>query len=165
MRRGRHVREAEVAELLLQGSDELLAHLGLQVELLVLVPLLDARIPADRADVDHAVPELDESAPLDGDVEIGDVVQAEVDELLVVLLADVLDEAAGGQLLAELVCGQAVLGEAPVEEGDDVDGVRAELLLLLDEIGAADKADGAPFTEAGEEGEHFGGDDLGRGFA
>jgi len=36
------------------------------------------------------------------------------------------------------------------------------LLLLLDEVGAADKADSALLAEAGEEGEDIGGGTLGR---
>lgn len=156
-----NVRETEVAKLLLKSRDELLADLVLQVELLVRIPLLDTRVPPNGADVDHAVPELDEGSPLDGDVEVGDVPQAEVDELLVGLLADVLDEAVGGQGLAQLVGRQAVLGEAPVEERDDVDLVGAQLLLLLDEVGAADETDGALLAEAREEGEHLGLDGLG----
>lgn len=62
--------------------------------------------------------------------------------------------------MAELVGCQAVLGEAEVEERGYVDGRGAELFLLLDEVGAADEADGAFLTEGGEEGEHFGGDGL-----
>ena len=159
-----HVREAEVAKLLLQDADKRLPDLVLQVVLLILIPLLDARVPAHGADVDHAVAELDKGAPLDGHVEVRDVVQDEADELLVGGLADVADEAAGGQGHAEAVGGQAVLGEAPVEEGDDVDGGGvADLLLLLDEVGAADEADGAGFAEFGEEGQHLGGGGLGEG--
>lgn len=91
--------------------------------------------------------------------------QAEVGELLIVLLPNILDEAVGLERLAEAVGGQAVLGEAPVEEGDDVDGGAAELLLLLDEVGAANEADGALLAEAGEEGQHLGGDILGEAAA
>ena len=53
------------------------------------------------------------------------------------------------------VCRQPVLGEAEVEEGRDGDGGRAELFLLLDEVGAPDEANGAFVTQGGEELEDF----------
>jgi hypothetical protein len=157
-------RQAQVGELLLQDSDKLLADLGLIVVLVEGEALLVGGVPADGADVGHAVAELDKGAALDGDVEVGDVVQAKVDELLPVVLADGADEAVGGQLLAELVGGEAVLAEAVVEEGGDGDaGGAAELLLLLGEVGAADEADGALLAEGVEGGEGLGGDLLLRG--
>lgn len=147
-----------MSKSLLEGGDKLLPDLGLLVKGLEVVPLLGAGVPADGADVNHAVAELDKSSPLDGDVEVGDVVQAEVCELLVLGLADPADEAVGGEGLAELVGREAVLGEAVVEEGGDRDAGRpAELLLLLDEVGAADEADGALLAEGLEEGEDLGG--------
>ena len=150
-----------MAKLLLQHGNKLLAHLVLVVVLIEGQTLLIGRIPAHGADVDHAVAELDESAPLDGDVEVGNVVQAKVGELLPAVLAELGDEAVGGQGLAELEGGQAVLGEAKVEEGGDGDaGGFAELLLLLDKVGAADEADGALLAEAGEDIEGFGGSFL-----
>lgn len=132
----------------------------LLVIFLIVVPLLRARVPADGADVDHAVAELDKGAALDGDVQVGDVVQAEADELLVPVLPDPLDEAVGVELRAVLVRRQAVLGEAEVEEGRHVHLGRADLLLLLDEVAAAHEADGALLAEAGEELEHLGRDGL-----
>lgn len=147
-----------MSKSLLEGGDKLLSNLGLLVKGLEVVPLLGAGVPADGADVDHAITELDESSPLDGDVEVGDVVQAKVCELLVLGLADPADEAVGGEGLAQLVGREAVLGEAVVEEGGDGDaGGPAELLLLLDEVGAADEADGALLSEGLEEGEDLGG--------
>lgn len=83
--------------------------------------------------------------------------QDKVGQLLVLVLADPLDEAVGGQRLAQLVRGQAVLGEAVVKEGGDGHaGGLAELLFLLDEVGAADEADGALLAESLEEVEDFG---------
>lgn len=147
-----------MSKSLLEGGDKLLSDLGLLVKGLEVVPLLGAGVPADGGDVDHAVAELDKGSPLDGDVEVGDVVQAEVGEFLVLGLADPADEAVGGEGLAQLVGREAVLGEAVVEEGGDGDaGGLAELLFLLDEVGAADEADGALFAEGLEEGEDLGG--------
>ena len=83
--------------------------------------------------------------------------QAKVGELLPPVLAEPLDEAGRLELLAELVRGEAVLGEAKVKKGRDGDvGGLAELLLLLDEVGAADEANGAFLAEGGEESEGFG---------
>lgn len=159
--RGGDLLEAEVPEPLLELGDKRLADLGLLVVLLKVLALLGGGVPADGADVYHAVAELDEGAALDGDVEVGDVVEGEVCELLVLVLADPFDEAVGGEGLAELIGGQAVLGEAEVEEGGD-GGARglAELLFLLGEVGAADVADGALLAEGLEEGEDLGGGAL-----
>lgn len=104
-----------MSKLLLEDGDELLANLCGLVKGSKVVTLLVAGVTANRANVDHAIAELDEGTTLDGDVEIGNVVQAEVGKLLVPVLANVLDEAVRGQLLAELEGLEAVLGEAVVE--------------------------------------------------
>jgi hypothetical protein len=147
-----------VTEALLQSLNELLADLGVLVKLLKVVALLGAGVTADGANVDHAVAELDKGTALDGEVEVGDVVEAEVGELLVLVLADPLDEGVGLEGLAELVGSEAVLGEAKVEEGGDglASGL-AQLLLLLGKVGAADVADGALGAEVLEDLENLGG--------
>ena len=91
----------------------------LQIKLLVLVALLHGRIPADRADVDHAVSELDESTTLLWNIEIGNVVEDELDESLVVVLTDPLNERSGRKRRTHAVGGQTVLGEAVVEVVDN----------------------------------------------
>lgn len=121
----------------------------LEIKLLVLVALLDRSIPSDRADIDHAIAELDESTALHGDVQVGDVVQDELDQLLVVVLADPLDEAVRRERHAHADGRQAVLREAKVEEGGDGNAGGAELLLLLGEVGAADETDGDFVAEGG----------------
>lgn len=147
-----------------QLSDKRLSNLRLLVVRLKLLALLDAGVSADGADVDHAVAELDKGAPLDGDVEIGDVVEAEVGKLLVLVLADPADEVVGVEGLAQLEGRESVLGEAEVEEGGDGDaGGLAELFLLLLEVGATDEADGALLAEAAQELEDLGGSGLGAG--
>lgn len=153
-------RQAEVAKLLAERGDEVAADVVDLVVGLEGLALLVGGVAADGGDVDHAVAELDKGAALDGDVEVGDVVEGEADELLVLVLANVLYEAVGGEGLAELVGRQAVLGEAEVEEGGDGGGGVAELLLLLGVVGAADEADGALLAEAGEEVEDLGGGGL-----
>lgn len=134
----------------------------LRVELLIIVPFLHGGAAADGGDVDHAVAELDKGAPLHGTVDLAHVPQAEVHELLVLVLAQPGDEAVPRQRLAQSVGGEAVFRKGEVEEGGHVDGGRAELFLLFDEVGAADEADGAFVAEGGEEGEDFGGGGLGR---
>ena len=125
--------------------------------------LVVARVTSDGRNVDHAVAELDKGSALDGDVEVGDVVQDELDQLLVLVLADPLDEAVGLELLTELDGCEAVLGEAEVEEGRHIHAGRgADLFLLFDQVAAADEADGAFLAEAGEDVEDFGGYVLGR---
>lgn len=85
-------RQAKVGEGGLDVLDELLTNAVLEIVLLVLVALLDAGVTTDGADVDHAIAELDEGAALLGDLKVGNVVQDELDELLVGLLANPLDE-------------------------------------------------------------------------
>jgi hypothetical protein len=58
-----------------------------QVEGLVLVSLLARAVAANRRDVQHPRTELDKGTPLDGEVQVGDVSQSEVDDLFDVLFA------------------------------------------------------------------------------
>lgn len=105
---------------------------------LELVALLNAGVTTDGANVDHAAAELNKSTTLLGKLELGDVSKAKVRELLVLFLSKPLDEAGAGKRLAHAVRNQTVLREAEVEQSGDIGGGAAELLLLLDEVGAAD---------------------------
>ena len=67
--------EAVVRERLLKRAHHGGPDVVLDVVLLVLIALLGGGVTADGRDIDHAVAELDEGATLDGDVEVGDVVQ------------------------------------------------------------------------------------------
>jgi len=146
-----------VPELLLQLLDEGLADAVLLVVLLVVVALLRAGVTANRGYVDHTVSEFEEGSAHDGDVEVGDVVQDEARQILVLVLADPLDEARGRQLFPQLVGCQAVLGEAEVEELPHIDSRWvAELLLLLGKVAAADVANGNLLAQTGKEVEHLG---------
>ena len=118
---GYYSRQAKVAKLLAQDRNKGLTDLGGLVVGLEVVTLLVAGVTANRADVHHAVAELDKGAALDGNIEIGNVVQAEVGKILPLVLANPLDEAVRGELLAELEGSQAVLREAVVEERGDGD--------------------------------------------
>ena len=68
-----------------------------------------------------------------------------------------MNETATGQGLAHAVGDQAIFGEAEVEEGGDGNGRGAQVRLLLDQVGAADEANGAFVAEGGQELEHGGG--------
>ena len=155
-------RKSKIWECGPDGFDKLLPDAVLEIVLLILVPLGDAGVSANGADVDHAIPELDECAPLLGNLEVGNVVQDELDELLVRLLAQPSDEAVRGKGHAHAIGRETVLGEAEVEERGHGYGGSAELLLLLYKVGAAHETDGDLVPEAGEEFEHLGGDSLGR---
>ena len=112
-----------------------------EVVFLVLVPLFYARVTPNGAHIDHAVPELDECATLLWDFEIRNVVQDELDELLVLFLAQPLDEGARGQRYTHAVGCESVLGKAKVKERGYWYRWLAELFLLLHEVATADKAD------------------------
>lgn len=135
----------------------------LQIKPLIRRPLLITRIPPHRTNINHPIPELHKRAPLHRQLQIRDIMQDELDQLLVLLLADPRDEGLRREFLAQLVGREAVLREAEVEHGcdGDVGAEGAELLLLFGEVGAADEADGAFLAEGGEEGEDFGGYVLG----
>lgn len=164
MRSGRwrrdYERHRQIREFLLQCLDHRRADLVLQIIFLVRHALRLVGISSNRADIDHAIPELDECASLDRDLQIRDVVQDEVAQLLVLLLSDPGDEGGRRERHAHAVCGQAVLGEAEVEERRGRDAGRAELLLLLGEVGAADEANGDFLAQLREDLEDFGGHAL-----
>ncbi len=55
---------------------------SLLIKLFEVIALFLAAVTPNRRHIEHAVPELDERAALDGNIQISDVMQAEVDELL-----------------------------------------------------------------------------------
>ena len=129
------VRQAQVGKLLAQHLDELGPAPGLVVPFVELVSVGFAGVPADGGHVDHAVAELDEGAAHGGQaLEFRDVAQDELGEFLVVGFADVLEEGGALEGLAEAEGGQAVLGEAEVEERCDGDRRGSELFLLFEEV-------------------------------
>lgn len=116
-----------------------------------------------RLALGKGIPELHERPSLDRDIKLTDIFQAEIDQLLVLLLAQPPNKARAWQFLAQPVGSEAVLREAEIEERGHGYGGCAELFLLLYEVGATDEADGAFVAEGGEQLEHGGGDVLGRG--
>ena len=154
------VGETVVRELLFQSLDHLLSHMVLIVISVELVPLLRCRIPANRAHIDHSIPELDESTPLNRNIQISNVMQDPARQLLVLLLADPANEGGLWERDAHAEGGQTVFGEAEVEEGGYGYVGCAELFLLFGEVGTADVPNGDVVAEFGEELEHFGGGGL-----
>lgn len=105
---------------------------------LELIPLLHAGITSNGADIDHAISELNESTTLPGQLDVGNITKAEIGEILVLLLAEPLNEAVAVQRLAQAPGHEAVLGETEIEQAGDFGGSIAQLLLLLNVVGAAD---------------------------
>jgi hypothetical protein len=89
-------------------------HLRLLVEFLEFVPLLLAAVPADGRHIQHPISELDEGAPLDGNIEICHIVQDEVDQLFELVLPKVLFQALNCKHFGALVRNEAILRERVV---------------------------------------------------
>ena len=71
-----------VSEFPPECLNECLAHACLLVKSFKLISLLTGAISSNRANVNHAGAVLDKCASLDRDVEVCDVMQAEVDKFL-----------------------------------------------------------------------------------
>jgi hypothetical protein len=84
------------------------------------------------------------------------------DQSFVFLLPDPPDEARASKLLSHPVRRQSILREAKVEERGHVNGA-ANLLLLLDQVGTSDVADGDLVAELREQLLHLRLDKLARG--
>jgi hypothetical protein len=153
----RNIRKTKIRELSLQCLNKLLADVVLQIKLLILRPLIIASVTPNRRHVDHAVPELHECTSHDWQIQLCNILQAELGELLVLFFPEPSDEGGRGEGFTETESTEAVFGEAEVEEGGYVYGIAAELFLLFFEVGAANVANGDFLAEGGEEGEHFGG--------
>lgn len=109
------LRESQVSKALFEGSNKLSPNLGVLIIGLKVVTFLVAGVTTNWADINHSVSELDKGATLDRYIKIGNVVEAEVDKLLVLVLTNPADEAVGWERLAELVRRQAVFGKTEVE--------------------------------------------------
>lgn len=77
----------------LEGTHQASANLMLVVIGLKVETFLVRAVAANRTDVDHGIAKLDKAAALHGNVQIGNVVEDEVDELLVARLAEKPNEA------------------------------------------------------------------------
>ena len=106
------------------------------------------------------IPELNKCPRLLRAINIRNIPQTKIDQLLVLLLPQPSNKAITRQLLPQPNSSQSILSKAEIEEAGDGYRGRAELFLLLHEIGTADEADGAFVAEGGEELQHFGGDGL-----
>lgn len=124
-------RQPQIRKLLPQNTNKSLSDLVLLIILIERIPLLHTSIPSNGRDINHAIPKLYKRAPLNGNIQIRDVMQDKLDELLVLVLAQPLDKRVRRERDAELEGREPVLREAEVEERSDVDGRGAELFLLL----------------------------------
>lgn len=154
-------RQPEIWKLLLQRLHKLRPNPMLKIIFIKIRPLLITRVPTHRTNINHAIPELHKRASHNRYLQIRNISQAELNELLVFLLAEPADEGLCGERNAHAEGAEPVLWEAVVEERGYRDGGGAELFLLLDEIGTAYVADGAFLAESVKELEHFGGGMLG----
>lgn len=87
-----------------------------------LITFLDAGSTSNRANVDHSIPELNKSTALAGQLGVGNELENEVDQRLVLVLPKPLNEVVAGKRLAETECGQTVFGEAEIEHSGNIDG-------------------------------------------
>lgn len=101
------------------------------------------------------IPKLNKRPPLNRTIDLADIPEAEIDQLLVFLLAQPSNEALACQLLPQSIGREPILRETEVEEGCHGDLGGAELFLLFHEVGAADETDGHFVTEGREELKHL----------
>lgn len=87
-----------------------------QIVFLVIASFLLGTVPADGADVEHSCPVLNECASFDGDVEIGDVSQAEIDELLEFPFSQEILDGCCGERLFSLKALQPILCEGVINK-------------------------------------------------
>lgn len=87
-----------------------------------LITLLDASSTSNGANVDHSIPELNKGTALAGQLGVGNKLENEVDQRLVLVLPKPLDEVVASKRLAEAECGQTVFGEAEIEHSGNIDG-------------------------------------------
>ena len=112
------VGEVEVCEPLVHGADHVAADVVGEIVLFEFDSLCLRAVSSDGRHVEHPRAELNEGAALDRDVEVGDVVQHEVDQLLQLRLAQMSLERLCGERCALLERNQTVLREHVVPLGD-----------------------------------------------
>lgn len=117
-------------------------------------------IPSDGRNIDHSIPKLDKRPPHHGHVQLGDVPQAELGQLLVLVLPQPADEALRIELLAILEGGETVFGKDVVELLGEIGRCDLELFAHLLEIAATHHTDDALGSEFGEQRVEFGRDAL-----
>lgn len=78
--------QAVVFELLLQSLDEGFTDPTFLVILFKIIPLVTSAVSPDRTYIDHTVAVLDKGATFDRNIKVGDIVEAEVHQLLEFIL-------------------------------------------------------------------------------
>jgi len=92
-----------------------------------LVAFCDRGVSSNGTDVDHPISELDKGAAFNGDIQIRDVMQDEVDERLIPVFANVLNKRLRRELCSQFVGGQPVLCESIIEFIDDWTAINGQL--------------------------------------
>ena len=133
------LRQSEGCKLLSQDFDKGFSATTLLIPSLELITFCLGSVSSHRADIDHAVSELNECTSHSGEAfKLTDVLEDELSQLLVVLFTDIFQERGRGKRLAKSICGETVLGEAEIEKRSDGCRRCAELFLLFYKITAAD---------------------------
>lgn len=131
------VSQAVVGELLLEGLDHGSTDLVGKIELLKLVTLSGGGVTANGGNIDHAVSELNKGTTALGQLDISKVSEDENNKLVVLVFTNPVDKTLGSELLALLVSSETVLREGIIKL---IKNISTQLLLLLSEIRATDKA-------------------------
>ena len=87
------VLDSQIRELFLESSYEIFANRKLQVVFFVLISFFLRTVSSNRRNVDKSSTVLNKSASFDWNIEISDVMQAEVDEFLEFVLSQVVLDA------------------------------------------------------------------------
>lgn len=102
-----------------------------------LIALVNASSTSNGANVDHSIAELNKSTALAGQLSVGNILENEIHQRLVLVLPEPLNEVVASKRLAEAECGQTVFREAEIKHSGNIDSGRSKLLLLLHKIRAA----------------------------
>ena len=126
-------REAKtvVSELLFKGLYKSFSNSCFLVEGFELIAFITSTVAANRTHIEHSIAVFHKRAAFYGDVQVSDVVQAEVDKLFQFLFAQEILEAFLLEELTLLHCVQSILREAVVCVINDLFG---QLLCHFGEV-------------------------------
>lgn len=139
-------------ELLLEGTDHLSTDAVLLVISLKLVSLFGGRVSTDWRNVDHAVTELNESTSSLWKLDLRKILQNEDNELVVLLLAQPIDEGLGGKLFTASVGSETIFSEAVIKH---LENIGTKLFTLLCQIRATNKPNHSLLSDLSQSVLHF----------
>mmetsp|Transcript_13087 Transcript_13087/g.15804 ORF Transcript_13087/g.15804 Transcript_13087/m.15804 type:complete len:218 (+) Transcript_13087:337-990(+) len=151
--------EVVIRELLLECFHHLLPHPSTLIKLLELIAFFLTAVASNRRYVEHASTEFDEGPSLDGDLEIRDIVENEVDKLLQFLLAQEILQALLSKQSSSLRCDKSVLREKIFVL---VGSIFTDLFLDLNQVRASDDPNVNSLAKFLHELEHTGVSSLAR---